>query len=574
MVSLYLIVRMSLLQEIKKETAKTLELDSQLFSYPPDNKMGDISLPCFTLSKKESKNPAEIAKEMAEKANQQENLQKIFSKIEAFGPYLNFFIKAEYLADNLFKEINKNPKFFGKSNADNPENVMIEYSNGNTHKEYHVGHVRNIAYGEAVKNLINSQGNRAIPVSYINDFGIHTAKTVWNWRRNEVYNERPESKGFLLGKCYSEASKILTDKPELKNEVINVMKNIESRSGSDYDFWKLSRKWSIDYFASIYKEIGIKFMHIFYESELIDEGFRIVEELKEKKVLIKSDGAWIADLNEYGLGVLPIIRSDGTALYPVADLALASEKSKRYKLATSIYVIDIRQSLYFKQLSKLIELSGHQEKIMHLSYDFVTLPEGMMASRTGNVVTYEDLKTVLYDRLFKETAERHKDWTNSRIEKVAKSLAVSTMKFEMLKVSPDKTITFNIEESSRPDGFTACYVLYGYARMRSVIRKGGLIQYFSKAESALLQDEKERELLIKMAKFPEIVSMAAEKYNSSDLIKYSFELVQMFNDYYHSCNILKSEKNIRIARLKFLRFLSLVLVNSLSLCGLEPLEEM
>lgn len=565
---------MTFLNKLKQDISSELNLSEDLFIYPQESHLGDLSFPCFTLAKENKANPLEIAIGLAQKARDNENFKKVFSKIEAAGPYLNFFIKNNYLAPLVLADIKKEKENYGFVKSVEANKIMIEYSNGNTHKEYHVGHLRNISYGEAVKNLLITQGNKVIPVSYINDFGIHTAKTIWNWKLNPVYEERPEAKGFLLGKCYSEASKKLSDKPELKEEVSEVMKNIEKRFGADYELWQKTRAWSINYFNDIYTELGIKFSEIFYESEFIAEGLKIVEYLLEQGILQKSQGAIIADLSAYDLGVLPIIRSDGTALYPVADLALASEKFKKYNLNSSIYVVDVRQGQYFKQLFKVLELAGYKQPLIHLSYDFITLPEGMMASRTGNVITYEDLKNKLTGKLLRETTKRHEDWTTSHQEKVANSLALSTIKFEMLKVGAEKTITFNLDEASRSEGFTACYVLYGYARLRSIIRKSGFSFSLNAPKPSLLEDLREKEILLKLAKYPELLQTAAEKYNPADLIKYLFELVQLFNDYYHNCNILKEEKDLKVARLSLLKNLSQVLINGFKVIGLEPLEEM
>ena len=565
---------MFFLERMKNDTLKALGLDQGSFSYPPDSKFGDLSLACFSLVKDKGTNPAQVAKELVEIAINNQKLKNIFSRIEAVGPYINFYFLPAVIATEVLSEIKKNGEDYGNNDNGNGKRVMIEYSNGNTHKEYHVGHLRNIAYGETVKNLLNKNGYKAIPVSYINDFGIHAAKTIWNWRLNPVYDERPESKGFLLGKCYAEASQKLNDNKEGKDAVSEIMKNIESREGVDYELWQKTRQWSIDYFNNIYNELDIRFENIFYESEVIDDGLKMVDKLFAKGILKRSEGAIIADLSEYDLGVLPVVRSDGTALYPVADLALASLKFDKYNLDESIYVVDVRQSLHFKQLFKVLELSGYKQAMTHLSYDFVTLPEGMMASRSGNVITYEDLKNKIKDHLAKKKKKRHSEWTPSRVEHVAMSLAISTIKFEMLKVGAEKTITFNIDEAARFEGLTACYLIYSYARMKSLLRKGGLLVRFAKTDYDLLKEEKEKELLVKMAKYPEVIISANQKHNPSEITKYVFELSKMFNDYYHEVNILKADKKIKVARLNLIKNLSSLVLNSFSLLGIEALEEM
>jgi len=563
---------MNLLEDLKSRIADILKLDKTIFSYPPSAELGDLSLACFEAAKAEGKTPAEFAAAAATSLKDNRDLKKYFSDIKAVGPYLNFFIAQEYLAAALIKQIKREKDVYGFNDSGERKQVMIEYSNGNTHKEYHVGHLRNISYGDAVSRLLSANGYEAIPVSYINDFGIHVAKALWNWRNNKKYIDSLEDKGYLLGKCYAEASQLLDDNPEAKFEVGSIMSDIESRSGANYELWQETRQWSLDYFASIYKELGVKFRDVFYESEVIEAGLAMVKDLTSRGIFRLSEGALIADLEKYNLGVLPIIRSDGTALYPVADLALASEKFKKYPLTRSIYVVDVRQSLYFKQLFKILELIGYSQPLVHLTYDFVTLPDGMMASRTGNVITYRELRDKLYVKLSEETARRHPDWTGARINEVAMALTIATIKFEMLKVSADKIITFNIEEASRFDGYTACYLQYGYARLKSIVRKEGF--GFGSAALSLLKDKKEKGLLLKMAQYPDLIVQAGVKYNPSEVAKYLFELVQLFNDYYHEVNILKAEPKVRRARLALIKALAQVLYNGFDILGLRALEEM
>ena len=564
---------MSLLEDLKQKIVLELNLKEVNFSYPPSAELGDLSLACFEIAKQQKKNPVELAQELATSLQAKKKLKKYFSEFRAIGPYLNFFLQPSNLAEKVIGEIRKEKKNYGYNNSGEHRKVMIEYSNANTHKEYHVGHLRNISYGESVKRLLRANGHQVIPVSYINDFGIHVAKTIWNWQRNN-YQSSLENKGYLLGKCYSEASQLLEAEPQFKEEVTEIMKEIESRQGLLYEKWQETREWSIKYFDSIYKELGVKFEHIFYENEIISAGLRMVTELVDKNILIKSQGAIIADLEKDNLGVLPIIRSDGTALYPAADLALASEKFKKYHLDESIYVVDVRQSLYFKQLFRILALSGYKQKLTHLVYDFVTLPEGMMSSRTGKVITYEELKSKLQEKLIVETRQRHADWTNSRVEQVAHNLAISTIKFEMLKVNANKIITFNIEEAARFDGYTACYLQYGYARLKSIVRKEKISWFNRKIAFSELNNNLEKELLMKLAGYSEIIWAAGNKYDPSELAKYLFELVQLSNDYYHGVNILKATPKIRRARLALIKATTQVLSNGLEILGINVLEEM
>ena len=563
-----------ILEELKTKIVASLKLSQAEFSYPPRSEMGDLSLACFSLAKERAQDPAALAAQLAKELDSVSDWKKYFSAVKPIGPYLNFFIAPEYLAERVIGEIKRRGKEYGRNKVGAGQTVMLEYSNGNTHKEYHVGHLRNIAYGDAVGRLLAAGGHEVVPVSYLNDFGIHVAKTIWEWRRNPDYQSRPEAKGYLLGQCYAAASQALKDQPAALEEVSRIMKQIESRSGDNYELWQETRRWSLDYFAAIYRELGVKFRTTFYESEVIAAGWRLVDDFLARGIFKKSQGAVIADLSEYNLGVLPIIRSDGTALYPVADLALAGEKFRRYPLDESIYIVDVRQSLYFRQLFKILELAGDRRTRRQLAYDFVTLPEGMMSSRTGNIISYQDLRDRAVAKFTNETKERHPDWSRTKINKTAKILALATMKFEMLKVAPEKMIVFNLEEAARFEGYTACYLEYGYIRLRSILRKRGWRFWLESFDPGELKEPKEKELLLKLAKYPKALWLARENYNPSEVSKYLFELVQLANDYYHATNILKAVPKTRRARLALIESVSRVLANGFEILGLESLEEM
>ncbi len=566
------------LEDLKNKLAKKCQVLASDFIYPPQENLGDLSLALFNLAKKMNANPVDLALTLKQSLENDKSLADDILEIRVVGPYLNIFLKAEKLATKTLEEIKKLGVNFGRLELNNKEGVMIEYSNANTHKEYHVGHLRNLFFGSSLTKVLSFAGYSTIPVSYINDFGIHVAKALWAWQFSENKSKWEkalkdgENKGYLLGSAYASASQELADYPEKKKEVVSIMQEIESKKGQQYTLWQETRNWSIAYLDSVYKELNIHFDHIFYESEFIEQGLKIVAELLENKILKKSEGAIIADLSEFNLGVLPIIRSDGTALYPVADLALAKKKFQDYNIKESIYVVDVRQSLYFKQLAKIFELAGEKFKISHLTYDFVTLKSGMMASRSGNIISYNSIFAEANTRAEKEVKLRHTDWEEKKIKKIATSLAVSALKFEMLKVGREKVIIFDTEEALRFDGFTAAYLQYTGARLASVLRKDKLDKTGVKYE--LLIENKEKALLIYLQKFSELIKQASEKRDPSLIARYLFELCQLFNDYYHSVPILKTEKELVQVRLSLLLSVQVVLKSAFNLLGLEYLDEM
>jgi arginyl-tRNA synthetase len=571
---------MYFLEKIKKELVDEInrilevEIVDSAFTIPPNAEMGDLSLPCFGLAKEKGTSPQEVIEKIIQNIAPREYLKEM----KEAGPYLNFFLDPEVLARSVLNEVLENKENFGVNKNGNGEKVMIEYSNANTHKEYHIGHLRNICYGDAVNRLISANGFESIPVSYINDFGIHVAKTIWKLKKYKE-SEIPENKGFFLGKVYVEATRDLKENDEGKKEVGEIMKNIESRMGEDFETWQKTREWSIAGFDAIYKDLKIEFVNIFYENEFVERGMKIVDELFEKGILTKSDGAIIADLEKYDLGVLVVIRSDGTALYPVADLALAVEKFNKYDLNQSIYVVDYRQGQYFQQLEKILELSGHNFNIKHLGYDVVKLPTGAMSSREGNVITYDELHSQMMAKSIADTKSKHPDWTEEKVSETARVIAVGAMKFEMLKVGAMQSITFDINKALSFEGYTSVYLQYTFARIRSILRKSEFpISNFqfpikSQIQNLKLNEAKERGLVMKMGKYPETIIRAKEEFDPSVLTKYLFELAQEFNDYYHAVNILKAEEDVKEARLVLIEAVSRVLVNGLGILGIEVMEE-
>lgn len=546
--------------------AKKASINAGDLVFPPDAKMGDISLPCFGLAKELGRNPAEVAKEL------ETEVKGTVCSVAATGPYLNFTLNKAVLSSKVLPEILKKGKKYGTQKIGAKQKVLVEFANQNTHKEVHVGHVRNFSYGDSVCRLLKANGYEALPFSYINDFGINTARVVWGLDRFYAGKKITGDKGEFLGKVYPEATKKQEEIGDAaKKEVGEYMKAIELRQGEIYQKWQATRLWSIESFAKIYRELGIKFHDIWYESEHIDEGLRLVEELKNKGVLKLSQGALIADLEQFGLGVQVYLRADGTALYPVADLALAQAKVKRFGIDESIIIVDIRQALHFKQLFKVMELLGYTQKMVHLGYDFVTLPGGAMSSRSGNVVTYATLKKSVTKTAIKSTREKHPDWDAKQIRKTAKKIAVGAMKFEMIKVGREKSITFDIEKSLRFDGFTAAYLQYTGARINSILKKAAI---GTDADFSKLTEAKEGELVLKLAKYPEVILAAGKTYEPSEIAKYLFELAQLFNDYYHSVSVLKAEPEVMQARLVLLQSVRQVLDSGLRLLGIDFIDEM
>ena len=581
---------MSIINKIKQNITKEINqvikadiVEPENLVYPPQENMGDLSLPCFVLAKHLKKNPAEIAEFLVKNIKS----KGAVAGVSALGPYFNIKLNRTELAKEVINEIEKLRENYGHNKSGEKKKVMIEYSNVNTHKEYHVGHLRNICYGGAVNRIARANGHESIPVSYVNDFGIHIAKTVWGLIKFYLNDKigadvnkdlekfvKYENKGALLGEIYVRANEEIKKSKTAKQFVELIMKKIESKSGREYELWQETREWSIEQFAKTYKELGIEFEKIYYESEFIEDGHKLVKELLKKNILKKSQGAVIADLEEYDLGVLVVLRSDGTATYPVADIPLAMQKFKEYNLDASIYVVDKRQALYFKQLFYILKSIDYKKPMIHLGYDVVKLPTGMMSSRLGNTITYEDLKEQLFARAKEETSKRHPDWSKKKINSTVDALVLGVIKFEMLKVNQEQPITFDIDKALSFNGFTSAYLQYTYARIQSIIKKSGVKSTDLKVDYSLLAEEKEHNLILRLAKYPSAVKQAGKDFNPSEIARYLFELAQSLNDYYHEVPILKSDKKTKDARLALILSTSQVIKNGLDLLGIGVVEEM
>jgi len=562
--------------KIKKQIidliAQAIEVDFDLHKLevvvPPDSMMGDLAVPCFYLSKITRQSPNQIAQELAEKINS----GGVIKEIKNIGAYLNFFIDPEILGKSVNNEIQKNKDIYGGA-KNSPKKIMLEFSQPNTHKEFHVGHLRNAILGNSLVNILRFSGHKVTAVNYIGDIGAHVAKCLWAYDKFYSPKELPENKGKFLGQVYTDGSQKIESNLEYKKEVDEVLQKLETGDKKWTALWKKTRKWSLDDFDRIYKILGVKFDHFFYESEVEKPGKKMVAELLEQGVAQKSEGAVIIDLEKYHLKQFLLLKSDGSSLYSTKELALAKLKFEKFKIDESIVVVDSRQSFYLQQFFKTMEVIGFDKKMIHIPYEFVTLKDGAMASRKGNVVLFEDFYNQVVDRATIETKNRHEDWPEKKINEVARKIALSAIKFNMLKVGNNSVITFDIDEALSFDGFSGPYIQYTCSRISSVLKKAK-VTTFSTIDYSKLNSDLEKEILLQLASFPEVVAESAKNYDPSQVAKYLFDLAKLFSAFYQKSPIINSTKEIKEARLILVDSIRKVLINGLDLLGIEPLDQM
>ncbi|MCX6766670.1 MAG: arginine--tRNA ligase [Candidatus Moranbacteria bacterium] len=537
--------------------------------YPPEG-MGDFSTNvALLLAKEVGKNPMEVAEEIRDRIS---SSLEMLSRIEIAEPgFLNLYL-AEKSLQQVVAEINKKGGEFGNLEKKN-EKTMVEYSQPNTHKEFHIGHLRNVFIGSALVNVLKKAGSEVIAANYIGDAGTHIAKCLWGlvkFHPGEDFS-KIENKTEFLGKVYSEAVQKIESEDKYKDEFKEIQKELENGDEAISKLWKETREWSLNEFNLIYKELGVSFDEVFFESEEEKAGRKMLPKLIEDGIAKKSQGAVIADLEEYGLGVLVLQRGDGSALYGLKDIPLAIEKFEKYKIEESIIVADVRQSLYFRQIFKILGKMGFKNKMAHIGYEFVALKGGeSMSSRKGNVVPARYLIAEVASevkRKFPETV-------------LASEIGLGAVKFFMLKYSSGTKIDFDINESVKLEGATGPYVQYAHARIASILRKAeesirDTISSDSRSDLELLAHPKERSLVFELLKFPDLVEEISQNYAVHYLPQYAIGLADKFHSFYAECKVI-DETNLELtaARLELVKAVQIVLAETLRLMGISAPDKM
>jgi arginyl-tRNA synthetase len=491
---------------------------------------GDLSYNCFGFVMFTDEQPAGQAIKLSQLIAEDVKKIKIIEKFEPKGPYINFYLNASELARVIIEEITKEQTDFGKNNLGNGKKVLIEYPSQNTHKEFHIGHLRNVCIGNTLVQLYQKSGYDIIPVNYINDFGAHVVKCLWGLKKFHASEITPENKQKWLGQVYAEASNYIKDHPEVQPELDELQKKLEAHDPEIWPLFQETREWSIQGFEKLHAELQAHHDHVFYESEVKERGQAIVDELLEKGIAsIGEKGAVIIDLSKYKLDIALVRKSTGAGLYITSDLALAEKKFSTFPADESITITGMEQDFYFKQLFKVLELFGFKNKMTHIGYGLVNLPEGKMSSRSGNVILYEQLRDDIYETLYKESKERHTDWSEEKLRDTTLKLTLAVLKFTMQQHEAAKNITFNIAEAVSFEGYSAPYILYVIARINSLFKKSKTKYQKSKIIFDVLQESEEKKILLLLAEYSEVVKKALENYNPSVIAKYCFDIAQAFN---------------------------------------------
>ena len=517
---------------------------------------------------------AQIAEQVKEKLG---NLPGIHMA-QAVKGYLNLYFDSNLFAKKVVDQILELGLDYGTGKA-TKQKVMVEFSQPNSLKAFHVGHLRNMVLGAAVSNILESAGDYVIRANYLGDIGLHVITWLWNYQKFHSGEEPPaQNKIRWMGELYAEATKRRDESPENESEVRALFKLWNTKDKEIFRLWQKTRDWSLQAFDQIYAQLGISFDHVYYESEVEDAGKTLIDDLI-KKGLAKDErpaGSVFVDLDQL-LGtseqyrVLVLLRSDGTSLYSTKDIPLAIKKFEQYHLDRSIYVVDVRQSLYFKQIFKILELMGYSwaSNCHHLAYEIVNLPGKVtIASREGTVILLEDLIREALQRALKIVEQKNPDLLLGEKNEAARSVALGAIKYSLLSRDNTKIITFDWDSALSVNGQAAPYIQYAGVRANSILRKVSNQIPVSQEISGELS-EQEIQLIDYLARLPQEIQRAAKEMKPLLITNYAYEVARAFNDFYSACPVLQAENNIRDFRLRLVAATRQTIINSLTLLGIS-----
>lgn len=570
-----------LLKQLYPENTLAQEEIYAALTEAPNLEMGHLAFGCFPLAKMLKKGPPQISQALAQAMAPLLMNHPLLAKAQSAGPYLNFFLKTAPLAKGLLGEILSGAYFSRKLTQGTPK-TMIEFSQPNTHKELHVGHMRNLCYGDAIVRLHKYCGYDITTSTFPGDVGTHVAKCLWYLKYHNQEKIPETGKGKWLGSMYSKGHLKLEDElgtpqeSENRKQLTEILQQLEKKAGPYYDLWRETRTWSLDLMNEVYAWSQVSFDRWYFESEVDSASVALVKKYQAQGLFHVSEGAVGIDLKEFNLGFSLLIKSDGNGNYACKDLELARRKFEDFKIEKSLYVVDKRQALHFQQVFKILELMGFEQakNCVHLQYDFVELPDGAMSSRKGNIVPVTDLMQNMEEMIAREYLEKNAELSEAEKKEIARDVARGAIKFGMVAVDPGRKIVFDMKEWMRLDGDSGPYLQYVHARISSLL---GKLAYDPNApwSGENFTHPVETALLLKLMSFNQVVLTSTEQYKPSFLCTYLFELCKLFNQFYVECPIGKAPTaEQKTARLVLAASVGKTLASGLSLLGMPAVKKM
>lgn len=545
----------------KKEIMEMIEI-------PPDSKMGDFAFPCFKLAKLYRKAPPVIAQEIASSIK-----EDMFDKVENINSYVNFFINKPLFIETTLKEVHEKGKDFGRTDIGLGRKVIVEFSSVNIAKPFHIGHIRSTVIGSALNNIYKFLGYDTVSINHLGDYGTQFGKLIvayklWGNKESIENDPIPELLKIYV-KFHEEAEK----QPELDDEARTWFTKLENGDEEAVNLWQWFREVSLKEFSRVYDMLGIKYDSFAGESFYSDKMPRVLNMMREKGIMKKSEGAEIVDLEPYGLTPALITKKDGSTLYITRDLAAAIYRKEHYDFYKNIYVVGSQQILHFQQWMKIIELMGFDwgKDCIHVPFGMVSLDEGTMSTRKGRVVFLEEVLKKAVEKTREVILE--KNVNPELVDEISRQVGIGAVVFQELSNNRIKDYVFSWEKTLSFEGETGPYVQYTHARASSILRNA-IEEVSSNVEYKILSDDSAFELTKLIYDFPKIVIDAAEKYEPSVITRHIIDIAQAFNKFYHDQHILVEEKDVQRARILLVYATKQTIANGLKLLGVEAPERM
>lgn len=556
-------------ERIKDNVELNVEDIKKLIEIPPKSEMGDYAFPCFQLAKVMRKAPNMISEEIAGKINREG-----FENVKAFGPYVNFFVDKASFSKETIETILKEGNDYGKSKIGEGKTVCVEYSSPNIAKPFHVGHLFSTSIGNSLYKLFEEEGYKVVGLNHLGDWGTQFGKLIsaYNrWVDEEALEKDPITELLrIYVKFHDEAEK----DSSLVDEGRMYFKKLEDGDKDATALWERFRALSLKEFDRVYDALNVKFDSLAGEAFYNDKMQVIIDELKEKNLLVESNGAQVVMLDEYNMPPCIVLKGDGATIYATRDLAAANYRKNTYDFDKCVYVVGSPQALHFKQFFKVLELAGKEwaKDCVHVGFGLVKFPDGGMSTRKGKVILLDELLSEAVSKTLEVINEKNPDLENK--EEVAKKIGYGAVLFTYLKNSREKDIIFDWKEILSFEGETGPYVQYSYARGNSILEKANGIN-LENPDYSLLNSKEEFELIKSLESFKKNIHQAIEKLEPSVISRYVIEVAKAFNKFYNAHSVLNLEdENLKIARLSLVKASLQVIKNGLGLLGIEVVEKM
>ena len=532
-----------------------------------DRAHGDYSLPCFRLAAQLKKSPAELAKEVAGRVG----CFNFLEKAEAVGPFVNFTLNKSAYAKDVLEKVLSAGGFYGSSDMGAGKTVCIDYSSVNIAKPFHIGHLLNTVLGAALYRIYKKEGYHAVGINHLGDWGTQFGKLIVAYKKwgdeEDIEKRGVRALVDIYVKFHKEAEK----DPSLDDEARAWFKKIEDGDKEALSIFNRFKTSTLAEVEKIYKRLNVSFDSYAGESFYNDKMQPVLDMLTQKGLLVDDDGAKVVKLGE-GMPPCLLVRSDGATLYATRDLAAAFYRKKTYDFDKCLYVVASQQNLHFRQWFKVLELAGEEwyKDLVHVAHGMVSLEEGSLSTRSGNVVYLDDVLDMAVSKSREIIEEKREDLPDP--DAVAEQIGVGAVIFGVLYNNRIKDMTFSYARALNFDGETGPYVQYTHARCRSLTEK--CPDPDCDPDYSGVTGAEACEVLKLLDSYPDVILSAAEKYEPCYVSRFLVDLAQAFGKFYLTCNIAKAEDGVKKARLMLVKAVKSVLKDGLELLGIKAPEKM